>query len=214
MTGKASISVWTLFSLSYAKPLLLLALKYLKYAGGKTDLKMYCALDFDKRDITLSLEQLQIIGLQIYTGECLQDLWKSENSEDIPVQQAILLKKWSFQKLCLKACLSLNTLLQCKNYNMLTRVLFRIKTTDNFILFSLYKIKTYPFWFFCSAIWSEAQGEKKKLKISQWYPKLYKKTFKIFFILLSWLIKSLVLENVVFQDIPNYIIRLRIIYKR
>lgn len=135
--------------------------KILEICRWKNWFTMYCELDFDKRDIALSLEQLQIIGLQIYTGECLQDLWKSENSEDIPLQQAILLKKWSFQKLCLKACLSLNTLLWCKNYNMLTRVLFRIKTTDNFILFSLYKLKTYPFWFFCCAIWSEAQGEKK-----------------------------------------------------
>lgn len=134
--------------------------KILEICRWKNWFKMYCELDFDKRDIALSLEQLQIISLQIYTGECLQDLWKKWKFWRQSSAASHFPKKWSFQKLCLKACLSLNTLLWCKNYNMLTRVLFRIKTTDNFILFSLYKLKTYPFWFFCCAIWSEAQGEK------------------------------------------------------
>lgn len=39
MTGKAGISIQKLFSLSYAPPLLLLALTYLEYERGKTDFK-------------------------------------------------------------------------------------------------------------------------------------------------------------------------------
>lgn len=53
---------------------------------------MYCALDFDKQDIALSTKQLQIIGLQTFRSVSVGLMKKCENSEDIPLQQDILLK--------------------------------------------------------------------------------------------------------------------------
>lgn len=76
MTAKAGISVWKLFSLSYIKPLLLSALKYVKYMCGKSDWKCIFNLDFDKWEIAISFEQLQIISLRMYSDESLQVFWK------------------------------------------------------------------------------------------------------------------------------------------
>lgn len=107
---------------------------------------------------------------------------------------------------------SMPVLIHCcdaKNYHMLTRVLFRIKTTNKYS-FELIQTKTYPFLFLLLYYLITREKIFKKSVTT----KLYKNTFTIL-ILLYWLKKPLVLENALsFKDIPNYIIRLRIIYKR
>lgn len=86
MTVKASISIWKLFSLSYVKPLILLALKHLEYVHEKSDLKSIFKLDFDKWDTAMLFEQWHIIGVHIYSGESRLVFWKKcEHSGGIPL---------------------------------------------------------------------------------------------------------------------------------